>query len=51
MGKKNIKYYAVRKGITPGIYFSWDDCKKQINKFSGAEFKSFNNISDAEEYI
>jgi ribonuclease HI len=51
MGKKNIKYYAVRKGITPGIYFSWDDCKKQINKFSGAEFKSFNNIFDAEEYI
>lgn len=22
------KYYAVKNGYTPGIYTSWDDCKK-----------------------
>ena len=51
MGKKKIKYYAVRKGFTPGIYYSWEECQKQINKFSGADFKSFNNILEAEKYI
>ena len=51
MGKRKIKYYAVRKGFTPGIYLSWEECKKQINNFSGAEFKGFNDILEAEKYI
>ena len=33
-----MKYYAVLKGETPGIYFNWDDCKKQVSGFSGAEY-------------
>jgi hypothetical protein len=30
-------YFAVRKGKTPGIYFSWTDAQEQILGFSGAE--------------
>lgn len=45
------KYYAVKNGYTPGIYTSWDDCKKQTNGFSGAEFKSFNTLEEAEKFI
>ena len=30
MGKGKCKYYAVRKGFSPGIYYSWDECQKQI---------------------
>lgn len=45
------KYYAVRKGKTPGIYFTWDDCKKQVTGFKGAEYKKFENLSDAETFI
>ncbi len=45
------KYYAVKKGRVPGIYFSWEDCKKQIDKFSGPVYKSFPNIQDAENFI
>ena len=45
------KYYAVRKGRTPGIYKTWDDCKKQVIGFSSAEFKGFNTLEDAENYI
>ena len=35
------KFYAVRKGKTPGIYTSWDLCRAQVHGFSGAEYKSF----------
>ena len=45
------KYYAVRKGNTPGIYSTWDECKKQINGFKGQEYKGFNNLSDAQSFI
>ncbi len=50
MGKSKIKYYAVRKGVVPGIYYSWDECKKQINNFSCAEYKSFKSLSEAEQF-
>jgi ribonuclease HI len=31
MAKK--KFYVVWKGIKPGIYSSWDDCKAQVSGF------------------
>ena len=49
MSKK--KYYAVRKGHNIGIYMTWDECKAQVNGFSGAEYKSFTNLEDAHEYM
>lgn len=49
MSKK--KYYAVRKGKNNGIYNTWDECKKQVNGFSGAEYKSFTTIEEAKEYM
>ncbi len=45
------KYYAVRKGKTAGIYMNWDDCKAQVQGFSGAEYKSFPTITEAEAYM
>lgn len=45
------KYYAVAKGKTPGIYFTWDDCKAQIDHFSGAVYKSFSTVAEAEAFI
>lgn len=45
------KYYAVAKGKVPGIYMTWDDCKKQVEHFSGAVYKSFPNIQEAERFI
>ena len=35
------KYYAVKKGRKPGIYDTWDECRKQTLGFSGAVYKSF----------
>ena len=36
-------YYAVKKGREPGIYESWDECKKMVMGYSGAIYKKFKN--------
>lgn len=46
-----MKFYAVRKGRLPGVYTSWDECKKQVDGFSGAEYKAFKTESDAIAFI
>ncbi len=45
------KFYSVRKGRLPGIYTTWNDCKKQVSGFSGAIHKSFKNIKDAQKFM
>lgn len=45
------KYYAVKKGKQPGIYLTWDACKKQVGGFSGAVYKSFSSKEEAEAFI
>ncbi len=49
MSKK--KFYAVKKGKKIGIYNTWNDCKEQVNGFSGAEYKSFETLNEAKDYI
>lgn len=45
------KYYAVRKGKAPGIYMTWNDCKSQVDGFSGAEYKSFASLEEAAAFV
>ena len=45
------KYYAVRVGRIPGIYRTWKECQPQVNKFSGAVYKSFPNKAAAENFV
>lgn len=45
------KFYAVRKGRQPGIYYSWAECQNQIHGFSGAEYKSFKTEGEALTYL
>ena len=45
------KYYAVRKGRTPGIYKSWEECKAQVHGFNEAAYKSFPSIKEAEAFM
>jgi ribonuclease HI len=47
MAKK--KFYVVWQGREPGVYTSWDDCKKQIDGFSAAKYKSFPSMEEAEQ--
>jgi ribonuclease HI len=45
------KFYAVRIGREPGIYRTWEDCKAQVDGYSGAVFQSFKLMCDAEKYL
>jgi len=42
------KYYVVWKGRKPGIYTDWTVCKKLVDGFDGAAYKSFPSLSEAE---
>ncbi|XP_055491233.1 ribonuclease H1 [Leucoraja erinacea] len=44
-------YYAVRAGRSPGVYPTWDDCKKQVDKFPNAIFKKFATEEDAWAFV
>ena len=46
-----VKYYGVKKGLVPGVYTSWDECKAQVDGFSGAEYKSFKTEAEAHDYV
>lgn len=46
-----VKYYGVKKGLVPGVYTSWDECKAQVDGFSGAEYKSFKTEEEANDYV
>ncbi len=48
MGKK---FYAVKKGKIAGVYRTWDECKAQIHGVSGAIYKSFPSLEEAELFI
>lgn len=45
------KYYAVKKGYNTGIFTTWAECKKNVDGFSGAVYKSFVKKEDAQAYI
>ena len=43
------KFYVVWKGKLPGIYSSWEACKKQIDGYQEAVYKSFKDKTLAEK--
>lgn len=59
-------FYAVQKGISPGIYLTWwelsqaltlcikhifrAECEQQIKGYSGAVYKKFGTLADAESF-
>lgn len=49
MAKKN--YYAVKNGYHTGIFETWEECRKMVDGYSGAEYKGFANIEDAKKYL
>ncbi|MBQ0018585.1 MAG: ribonuclease HII [Clostridiales bacterium] len=45
------KVYAVKKGRETGIFMDWDTCRKQVDGYPGAEYKSFADANDALAYL
>ncbi|MCF8323931.1 MAG: ribonuclease H family protein [Leadbetterella sp.] len=48
---KKVKFYAVWSGREKGVFSSWDDCKKQVDGFDGAQYKSFESKTEAENAL
>ena len=46
-----MKFYAVRRGRTTGVFDSWDACRKQVHKFPGAEYKAFSTREEAFSFL
>lgn len=46
-----MKFYAVKNGRKIGIFETWEECKMQVDGFSGAQYKSFTKRQEAENYI
>lgn len=44
------KYYIVKKGKKPGVYYNWPDCQKQVQGFPGALYKGFVTREEAEAW-
>ena len=42
------KYYVVWQGRETGIFTDWNTCKKQVDQFPAAKFKSFPTLEEAE---
>lgn len=42
------KYYVVWEGRKTGIFTDWNTCKNQVDKFTGAKYKSFKTLGEAE---
>lgn len=49
MAKKKV--YAVRKGKTTGLFYSWEACQEAVEGFPGAEFRGFSQEEDARQYL
>ena len=47
MSKKK-KYYVVWNGHSKGVFSSWNACKKSIDGFQGAQYKSFVDKKEAD---
>ena len=45
------KFYAVKSGYKTGIFDNWDDAKVNVSGFSGAKYKSFKTIEEAELFM
>lgn len=49
MGKS--KFYTVWEGHRPGVYASWDECRKQIEGYADARYKSYATLAEAEQAL
>ena len=45
------KYYAVRAGRQTGVFPTWEQCRTQVEGFSGAIYKGFPTREEAEAFL
>ncbi|RWQ98203.1 putative ribonuclease H [Paecilomyces variotii] len=45
------KFYAVKLGFQPGVYYNWNDCLAQVTGYKGAVFQSFPTLEEANAFL
>ncbi|XP_044955845.1 uncharacterized protein LOC123406407 [Hordeum vulgare subsp. vulgare] len=40
--------YVVYKGEVPGVYDDWEECRRQVHRFSGNSYKGYSTRAKAE---
>jgi ribonuclease HI len=43
-----MTWYVVYKGKVPGVYDDWEECRRQVHRFSGNSCKGYNTLAEAE---
>ena len=43
--------YAVKKGKTPGVYKTWEECQEQVLGYKGSSHKKFKKESEALQFV
>lgn len=51
MAKKKNNFYAVKVGVNPGIYETWESCKAQVHGYPGSVYKGFQTKKEAQAYL
>lgn len=46
-----MSFYSVTRGKKTGVYKTWKECQMQVKGFSGAIYKKFDTLEEAEEFI
>lgn len=46
-----MPFYAVRRGIVPGIYTTWDEAKAHVMRFRKPEYKKFDTREEAQAFM
>ncbi len=49
--KSKQAYYAVAVGKTPGVYYTWDECKSMVKGVPNAKYKKFDTKDEAESFV
>ncbi|KAK1678156.1 hypothetical protein QYE76_039004 [Lolium multiflorum] len=44
---ENMTYYVVYHGRVPGVYEDWEDCRRQVHRFSNS-YKGYTTLEEAE---
>lgn len=45
------RFYAVAAGRKTGVFNTWAECQAQVRGFSGAKFKSFPTLAEAQAFV
>ena len=43
-----MPWYVVYKGKVPGVYDDWEECRRQVHRFSGNSYKGYTTRAEAE---